>query len=108
MEILTKAVPAIPSQAWPFIIIWTVAIKGIALWRSARCNQKHWFIVMLILNLFGIVELVYLLFFSGGFLSELLGGIRMSKNSVPEQEESESVKKPTNTTAKKSVRKRMR
>lgn len=73
MEILTSTIPGIPSQAWPFIIMWTVLMKGLALWRSSRKNQKYWFIVMLILNVFGLLELVYLLFFSEGFLQELMG-----------------------------------
>jgi Na+/H+-translocating membrane pyrophosphatase len=43
--------------------IWTVILKGFSLWHAARAAQKWWFIVLLIINTFGIVEIIYLLFF---------------------------------------------
>lgn len=43
--------------------LWSLAIKGVALWFSARRSQKVWFIVLLILNTFGILEVIYLLMF---------------------------------------------
>ncbi len=46
------------------ITIWSTLVKGIALWRSANLKQQNWFIVMLIVNTVGIVELVYLFRFS--------------------------------------------
>jgi len=45
------------------ISIWTLAVKGYALWHAAREEQKVWFVVLLVANTFGILELVYLLFF---------------------------------------------
>lgn len=45
------------------VSVWTLAIKGYALWHAAREGQNAWFIAMLVLNTFGILELVYLLFF---------------------------------------------
>ena len=50
----------------PFLIVaavWTVVLKGFALWYSARGSQKGWFIVLLIVNTLGILELVYLIWF---------------------------------------------
>ena len=44
--------------------IWSIIWKGIALWRAGRNNQMAWFIVMLIFNTVGILEIVYLFFFS--------------------------------------------
>jgi hypothetical protein len=43
-------------------IIWSIPWKGIALWNSARNRQKIWFIVFLIVNTIGILEILYLLF----------------------------------------------
>lgn len=43
------------------IILWTLLWKGIALWHSARLGHKKWFIVMLVLNTVGIVEILYIL-----------------------------------------------
>lgn len=45
------------------IIIWSLFWKGLTLWRSAKNNQKYWFIVLLIINTLGILEIVYLSFF---------------------------------------------
>ena len=45
------------------VSIWTLAVKGYALWHAAREEQKVWFVVLLVANTFGILELVYLLFF---------------------------------------------
>jgi len=43
--------------------VWTVAIKGYALWHAARNEQKTWFVFLLIVNSIGILELVYLIWF---------------------------------------------
>ena len=56
--------PFIPRWAWPFIIIWSVVWKGIAMWKSARQGNKHWFIALLVLNTFGIVDILYIYFFA--------------------------------------------
>lgn len=40
--------------------IWSIAWKGLALWRSARNKQTYWFAAILVINLFGILEIVYL------------------------------------------------
>ncbi|MEK7642287.1 MAG: DUF5652 family protein [Patescibacteria group bacterium] len=44
------------------ILIITIPIKGVALWKSARISQKWWFIVLLISSTFGILDLIYILF----------------------------------------------
>lgn len=45
-------------------IIWLLAWKGIALWRSARRNDLWWFVAILIINTLGILEIIYIVFFS--------------------------------------------
>ena len=50
----------------PFIlaaIVWTIVLKGFSLWFSARAGQKAWFIVLLIVNTLGILEIIYLIWF---------------------------------------------
>ena len=46
-----------------FLIIWSFVWKGIALWRAGRNNQLAWFIVMLLINTLGILEILYIAFF---------------------------------------------
>ncbi len=60
---------ATPGMQTTFLIILTIAAvwsliwKGFALWYSARNHQKVWFVVMIIFNTLGILEILYLLFF---------------------------------------------
>lgn len=45
-------------------LIWSLIWKGIALYKSARNEQKKWFVLLLITNTLGILPIIYLLFFS--------------------------------------------
>ncbi len=44
-------------------LCWSLVWKGIALWKSARNSQKVWFVVLLIVNTVGILDIIYLYFF---------------------------------------------
>ncbi len=46
------------------LIIWSLAWKGTALWKAAQNNQRNWFIALLILNTLGILEIIYIFYFS--------------------------------------------
>lgn len=46
------------------LIIWSLIWKGLALWKAAHQNSKGWFVVLLIVNTFGILEILYLYVFS--------------------------------------------
>ena len=54
----------IPPFAVFFIYIWSLIIKGVALWRAANLKQRNWFIGLLVLNTIGIAELIYLFKFA--------------------------------------------
>jgi len=43
-----------------FVLIWALAWKGLALWRAATLRQKWWFIIILVINTLGILEIIYL------------------------------------------------
>lgn len=65
--------PALPHESFAgfFVIImiafllaaWSLVWKGLALWRSAKLRQTVWFVVFLIVNTFGILEILYLIVF---------------------------------------------
>lgn len=42
------------------IIAWSFAWKGWALWRAARLKHLGWYIFLLIFNLVGIPEIIYI------------------------------------------------
>lgn len=49
-----------------FIVLaaWSLVWKGIALWKSARAGSKIWFVILLIANTVGILEILYIYVFS--------------------------------------------
>jgi hypothetical protein len=46
------------------LIVWSVAWKGLALWRAAHKESKIWFVVLLLVNTVGILDILYLYVFS--------------------------------------------
>lgn len=58
------ALPNFPPIAFYLIFLWSIIWKGIALWKAAKQDQRNWFIAILILNTIGILEVVYLFYFS--------------------------------------------
>lgn len=46
------------------VTVWSMFWKGLALWRSARLGSKKWFVVLLVINTVGILEILYLYVFS--------------------------------------------
>lgn len=54
----------VPNQWWGWLLplaIVDLALRGFALWRSARNNENVWFIFLLVVNSLGILPAVYLL-----------------------------------------------
>lgn len=60
-----------------YIVI--IALKGYALWNAAKRGDKWWFIILLIINTFGILELIYLYFVAEKWNSVL--GFMKNNNS---------------------------
>lgn len=46
------------------LIIWSLVWKGMALWTSARKGEKVWFVIFLVVNTLGILEILYIYVFS--------------------------------------------
>jgi hypothetical protein len=42
------------------LAVWALFWKGLALWHSSRKGEQWWFIALLVLNTFGILEIIYL------------------------------------------------
>ncbi len=42
------------------ILIWSLFWKGLALWHASRRGEEWWFIILLIVNTMGILEIIYL------------------------------------------------
>jgi hypothetical protein len=46
------------------LVLWIMIWKGIALWKASKNDSKPWFIALLLLNTFGILEITYIFYFS--------------------------------------------
>ena len=52
---------------WPFfglVMVWSLVWKGLALWKAARKGTSVWFVVLLVVNTVGILDILYLYVFS--------------------------------------------
>ena len=50
-----------PQFYLPFLI-WSLAWKGFALWKSAGKKQLIWFVILLVINTSGLLEIAYIFF----------------------------------------------
>ena len=48
----------------PLVVVWSMAWKGIAMWKAGRNDHLAWFIVLFVLNTAGILPIVYIFAFS--------------------------------------------
>ncbi len=46
------------------VMLWSLVWKGMALWKAAEQRNKVWFVVLLIVNTVGILDILYLYVFS--------------------------------------------
>jgi methionyl-tRNA synthetase len=55
------------NNVWVIVLflLWSLPWKGLALWKSARRGQLGWFVVLLFVNTLAILDIIYLMFFSG-------------------------------------------
>ena len=54
------------ENQWIFLLmlLWVLPWKGVALWKAVRNSHKKWFIAILIVNTFALLEIVYIFYFS--------------------------------------------
>ena len=62
MESSQAATQFFQNNSWALVIleIWVIFWKGYGLWKAANKRHLVWFIIMLILNTLGIVEILYI------------------------------------------------
>ncbi len=54
----------LPVWAMMVVLIWSLIWKGLALWKSARQKQPVWFVILLVVNTMGLLEILYIFIFS--------------------------------------------
>lgn len=61
----------LPAWLLIIVVVWTLAWKGVALWKSARNSHPIWFVAFLLIHTVGILEILYIFLFSKMKLPEL-------------------------------------
>ncbi len=46
------------------LIAWSLAWKGLALWKAARAGHTGWFVALLLVNTAGILDILYIYVYS--------------------------------------------
>ncbi len=70
METISKLLAQPQVEAWvnvvPWVLVvliaWSLVWKGLALWKAARLGSKPWFVILLIVNTLGLLEIIYFFF----------------------------------------------
>jgi methionyl-tRNA synthetase len=56
------------SNTWIMLaLLWSIPWKGVALWKSARLGHKKWFVVLIVINTFALLEIYYIFFVAKKF-----------------------------------------
>ena len=63
-----EANPLLVALAMTWALVW----KGFALWRSAELRQRYWFIAILVVNTFGVLEIIYLFLVAKNYKVEVV------------------------------------
>jgi hypothetical protein len=58
------------------LVIWSLFWKGMALWFAARKRDKFWFVIILLVNTLGILEVVYLLVLRNQKMKKLIKDVQ--------------------------------
>lgn len=74
-----SSISTLPVWAIVILSIWTLIWKGLALWKSAKLSQKIWFVILLVVNTLGILEILYLFVFSSISSKRKKGNVKTKK-----------------------------
>ena len=99
---------ALDIGVWYIVIsVWEMVWKGLAMWKSAKNDQKYWFISVFILNTIGILPIIYLGFFQKGRRKDIISPESLgSLEPIPELKEVKPKKKPKKTAKNKTTKKK--
>lgn len=61
-----------PMPLWlmAVVVLWSIPWKGVALWKAAQLSHKKWFVIILLANTLGILEILYIFFIARKYTVE--------------------------------------
>ena len=62
----------VPVWLLILVTLWSIPWKGLALWKAAQLSHKRWFILLLIVNTFGILDIIYIRFVARKYTVETI------------------------------------
>jgi hypothetical protein len=71
------------SQYLWLTILWVLPWKGVALWKAAHKEHKWWFVALLLVNTFALLEALYIFYFSEKGNKMLLSKISKKQEQEP-------------------------
>ncbi|MCX6702047.1 MAG: DUF5652 family protein [Candidatus Zambryskibacteria bacterium] len=67
-----QVLPYLKMAPWvlAILLVWSLIWKGLALWKAARLSNKWWFIIFLLVNTLGLLEIIYIYFIAKKYTVE--------------------------------------
>ena len=67
------------DNLWIFAVatLWTLPWKGYSLWTASKMGHKRWFIALIILNTFAILDIFYIFYIAKKTPKEFLKALRI-------------------------------
>lgn len=59
-----------PIWLMVLVTLWSLPWKGVALWKAAQLSHKKWFILLLLVNTLGILDIIYIRFIARKYTVE--------------------------------------
>jgi len=47
-------------EFFALMLVWSIFWKGMSMWKAAHQEKKYWFIVLLVLNTVGLLDIFYI------------------------------------------------
>lgn len=95
-ELIGNALNISPTSVLVLMVvvsIWALVWKGLALWKSSQKKSVPWFVVLLVLNTVGILEILYIFVFSKISLKgKSKGETVVTKTKTPEKKKTKKKK----------------
>ncbi len=72
----------ISTHQWVIALaaVWIIPWKGVALWRAARNRSVAWFVILLLVNTVGILDIIYIFAFSNKAIPQPVETQKEQKN----------------------------
>ncbi len=70
----TAVLSGFPVWLVVLVTVWSLPWKGLALWKAAQLSHKKWFILLLLVNTLGILDIIYIRFVAIKYTVETIEG----------------------------------